>query len=196
MIQLINRLGLTVLGLLILAISSCEYQSYADADYPEQRIYMPAANYNPYEIVKASNKPGAHPTGGNRYRYIVDAERGKFIIPLGIYRAGIDNKGSFEVDISVNTDTITSLISSGSFEDPVVVLASERYTLPSSVTIVDGADFQGFNLEVDLGFLQEGYTNSPDEKYAIGVEISSTERSANPELNTTLIIIDTETSIP
>ncbi len=183
-------------GFTLAAITSCDYQEYADADYPEQKIYMPTANYNVYEIDKAGIKPSIHPTEGKPFRFHIDTESGKFIIPLGVYRAGIDNKGGFEVDITVSNDTIADLIAASHFTDPVMVLPSDKYVLPESITVSDGVGFQAFDLEVDLSFLQQANANNPTEKYAIAVEISSSTRARNPELSTTIILIDTQTSIP
>lgn len=183
-------------GFVFATIVSCDYQEHAEADYPEQTIYMPSANYNVYEISKAAGKPSIHPTEGKPFRFQIETENGKFIIPLGVYRAGIDNKGGFEVDITVSNDTIADLIAAGHFTGPVKVLPTEQYVLPESIAISDGSGFEAFDLEVDLNFLQQEHANNPTEKYAIVVEISSSTRARNPELSTTIILIDTQTSIP
>lgn len=184
------------LGFVLVTMISCDYQEYAEADYPEQKIYMPSANYNIYEIKKGGVKPGIHPTEGRPFQFIIDEERGKFIIPLGVYRAGIDNNGGFEVDITVSNDTIADLITAGQFTGPVKLLPAGNYALPESITVSDGAEFEPFDLEVDLGFLQQEHANNPTEKYVIAVEISSSTRARNVELSTTIILIDTQTSIP
>ncbi len=189
-----KRRKLMLLFGLALAIVSCEYEEYQDADYPEQLIYMPAANYNPFEINDVEEKTDEHPTEGNIWRYEIDAGNGIFTVPLGVYRSGIDTKGSFGVDIAVNRDTITKLFAAGELDTATVkMLPTEEFTLPSSITMGDGVGFEPFYLDIDLDFLQE---NAPDMKYAIGVQISSDERETNPDLELTILVIHTEASMP
>lgn len=186
-----NKVLILIMGIILL-MASCEYQEYADAEYPDQIIYMPSANYNIYEITKAGNPFGESPTEGDKYRYLIDSDNGKFIIPLGVYRAGINNNGDLIINIEVNNDTITKLISEGQLDPTTIILPSDQYTLDSSVTMPDGEESVMFNLSIDLNFLQ---TNAPI-KYSIGVGISSEDRETNPELNITLILIDTNASLP
>lgn len=175
---------------------SCEYREYADAEYIGQKIYMPAANYNVYEIREESKKPSVHPTEGNRSRYKIDETDDRFIIPLGVYRSGIDRRGSFDVDIEINNDTISDLMTLGTLDSNVLILPDEQFSLPEQISLADGDNFSGFDLEIDLKFLQEMNANSPDIKYAVGVEISSEARPVTKELKTTMILIDTDVAVP
>ncbi len=173
---------------LAFAISSCDYQEIGDSpDYPEQIIYMPAAYHNLFEIKKQPDRFGDTPTDGDKYRYKIEGD--KFLVPLGVYRAGINHKGSFDIHIAVDNDTITNLISEGL---DASILPLDTYTFPSEITMPDGESFSGFNLEIDLDYLQ----NSLVEKYALGIRIHSADRETNPDLEVTLIVIHTEAARP
>ena len=183
-IRKINTWSIALIAISIF-LASCGYQEYAAADYPDQLIYMPAATHGLYVIDQVAGPIGDVPTKGYASRYKIDKNARKFIVPLGVYRSGINCNGSFIVDISVNTDTLASYISS----DPnLTLLPSDKYTIPSSVVIQDGADIAAFELSVDLDFL---LNNSPNGKFIIGVEVSSTTRKTNPKFSTTIIVINT-----
>ncbi|MCF6333115.1 MAG: DUF1735 domain-containing protein [Draconibacterium sp.] len=177
---------ITAVGLLF---TSCEYQEFADAEYPEQLIYMPAAFYNNYMIDKVSGTKGESPTPGYTERYKVYPESNKFSVLLGVYRSGINTNGSFIVNIEANTDTISQMLAVGALPDGTLLLPSENYSLVPSIEMKDGERLGKFDLEVDLDFLQN---NSPDNKFAIGVSISSPGREVNQKLATTIIVIDTK----
>jgi len=182
------------LGLIILSFWSCEYREFADAEYPDQKIYMPAALYNNFMINAVPEARGSSPTPGFPERFKVDAQAGKFNVLLGVYRAGIDNKGSFTVNIAVDTDTISKLLTiSDALPAETILLPTEKYSLVSTVEMKDGEELAKFDLVVDLNFLK---SNSPDKKYALGVGISSTEREVNKALATTIIVIDTKIMKP
>lgn len=198
MLQTLNAVRVaTVLALSVLMLGSCDYREYADADYPEQVIYLPAANHNVYEISKASNsKPNAHPTPGDRYRYRIDGDAGKFVIPLSIYRAGVTNKGTFDVEVFSRPDTLTSMLDAGTLDASVHILNDSYFSLPDIVTVEDGETHGFFDVEVDLAFLQERRLNAPTEKFAIAVAIESGARAVNPKLSTVLIVINTNAVAP
>jgi hypothetical protein len=112
---------------------------------------------------------------------------------LGVYRSGIDNKGSFKVNISANTDTITSLIASVGLPAGTQLLPATEYEMVSSVEMNDGEELAKFELSVSLDFLR---TSSPGGKFALGIGISSEERETNPALETAIVLIDTKIMKP
>lgn len=178
----------------VFMLTSCEQREFADAAYPEQVIYMPAANYNNFMIDVVPEKRGSSPTPGYPERFKVDNQNGKFNVLLGVYRAGIYPDGSLNVDIMVNTDTISKLLAvTGALPAGTTLLPPDKYSLVSSVEIKDGERLAKFDLEVDLNFLMSNY---PDVKYALGVGISTTERKINPDLALAIIVIDTKIMKP
>lgn len=191
------RISLAIIFLsgIMVSLFSCKESNewddvtYRNAEYPEQLIYMPVAYYNngQYVIDDISRIRGELPIEGSPYKYIIDLEKRQFRVPLAVYRAGINNKGAFTVNIRVNTDTIA--IINENRADKYLVIPSDKFSLVSSVKMKDGEEIAKFDLIVDLDFLRNNY---PDKIYAIGVEISSTQRDRNPELSTAIVVIHTK----
>jgi hypothetical protein len=148
---------------------------------------MPAATYGIYDVASEDTDTYSVPTSGYPYRFKVDSTEGKFIVPLAVYRSGVNNDGSFAVSIKINTDTVNQLVSSGALAGSLV-LPADKYSLPSSVNMQDGEELSTFELNIDLGFLR----NNPNTIFAIGISISSTQRKTNPKFGTTIVIIDTK----
>lgn len=167
-------------GGMILAVTSCEYKETADAEYPGQVIYMPAARSGIYTVddMAESNAP---------FRYEIDLSAQKVIIPLAVYRAGVDNRGSITVDIETDRDTVSRLIGSGNLtgEDgrTAELLPEGKYTLPESVRIDDGAEIAKIPLTIDLPFLLE----QSGKCFAIGVKLLRANAKINESLNTVIV---------
>jgi PKD repeat protein len=163
--------------------------SYRDAEYPEQLIFMPTAALNNGQcIIDDINRVrGELPIEGNPYKYVVDVAKKEFRVPLAVYRSGINNKGVFTVDIHANTNIIATI--NEDRDDKCLLIPSTQYSLVNSVEMKNGAEIAQFDLIVDLDLLRNNY---PGEIYALGVEISSTERETNPSLSTTVVIIHTK----
>jgi len=181
-----------LLSILSVLLFSCEYETQVrDAEYPDQLIYMPAAanNNGIFVINDITRKIGELPIEGSPYRYVVNVEDRQFVIPLSVYRSGVNNKGGFNVDIAVDTDTISKLIANGNLADTILVLPQDKYSIDDFVNIPDGEEIGKFNLKIDFDFLLNNY---PHNVYALGINISSTERETNPKLSTTIIVIDTK----
>lgn len=179
---------------IVVIFYSCEYKEIADAEYPEQLIYMPAAKHGVFYIDAVALPIGSVPTPGNAYRYVVDVTGNRFSVPLAAYRSGINNDGGFYIDVSINRDTINQLLTIPSeLPAETLHLPSDKYSIVSSVEMKDGGELAVFSLDVDLDFLIE---NAPGKNYAVGVSISSLQRKSNPDLATTVVIIDTDMILP
>jgi hypothetical protein len=173
-------------------MASCQYEEVAPANYPEQKIYMPAAYGGIFHINEIPKRIGDVPTPGSTYRFEVDLTNGRFIIPLGVYRAGVNNNGTFKIDIAVKADTIAQLISAGTLTS-TEILPADAFTVPTSVDMNDGDELAIFNLSVNLNLLLNNY---PDKKYALAINVSSAQRQSNPKLSTTIVLIDTKIMKP
>lgn len=179
-------------GLAIMMIS-CEYETdVRNATYPDQVIYMPAAVGGNFMINDISKRIGDPTVPGQPFRYVVDSVGRIFNIPLSVYRGGINNDGGFTVDIAVNSDTINKLIAAGKLLN-TILLGSDKYSIISSVNMLDGKETASFNLVVNLDSLRK---NFPSKIFALGVGISSTQRATNPKLGTTIVVIDTKIMKP
>ena len=182
-------LAIIILSGIMLSLFSCwDDVPYREAEYPEQLIYMPTAYHNNGQrVINDINRiRGELPIEGNPYKYVLDLEKREFRVPLAVYRSGINNDGAFTVNISVNTDTIATINEKRT--DKYVVIPSDKYSLVNTVEMKDGEEIAKFDLIVDLDFLRD---NFPDKLYAIGVNISSDQRSANPKRSTTIVVIYT-----
>lgn len=186
MIRLKNILALIfVIGL---PFSSCRYVEIADADYMEQMIYMPAAVSGIYQV-NDTNSLGT-------YKYQLDLENNKLVIPLGVCRSGVDSKGRVVIDIMVNNDTIQSLneiyLSEGPEYKPFVIIPENKYSFPQQVTIPDGADNAIFNMMIDLDYL----ATQPDAKLGVAFEIQSNAINVNQKLNLMVLELNTNFIVP
>lgn len=171
-----------------LTFSSCRYVEYADADYMGQVAYMPAAISGIYQVNDTN--------GVGTYKYQLDLESNKLVIPLGVYRSGIDSKGSIAIDIIVNNDTIEGLNELGASEDPeykpLEIIPADKYSVPQQVTIPNGADNVIFNMLIDLDYL----ATKPDARLGVAFEIKSNAIEVNQELNVTVLELKTNFIVP
>lgn len=177
---------LLLIVILALIVNACEEGTpVRDAEYPDQLIYMPAAVGGRFLIDDIARRIGDPPVSGNPYRYVVDLTSREFIVPLGVYRSGVDNTGGFTVNIAANNDTINEIIAAG---DTIItaLLPPSQYTMVNSVNMPDGEELAKFDLVIDLDFLRN---NFPDEVFALGVTISSPDRDTNPDLSTVIVEI-------
>lgn len=170
---------------LVLLLMSCEYKEITDAEYPDQLIYMPASVGGIY-IASNGLKSFQVPTSGNTSRYYVDEAKSRVVVPLSVFRGGIDKKGGFSVDIIADADTVNKLIASGDLADTELI-SSDKYSFPASVNLADGQDLAAFDLGIDLALLK----TNPSKKFAIGLRVSSRERKSNEKLSTTVVVFDT-----
>lgn len=191
-------------SLLIVLVStgfmvSCTYKNvvYTDVTYPDQNIYMSQAS----ATLNTGGNGIYYPIFANIQdavaRFSIDKAAGKLNVPLGVIKSGIDLSGSIQVSIAASTDTITKMIAAGKFlvtTDPTLtteILPSSAFTLPASVTIVDGSANGSFNMVVDLNFLINSQTNTPKKRYAIAVGIANpNSKTIKSNLSTTIIFID------
>ncbi len=170
------RFAFVALGLSLL-LTSCEYQELAKADYPQQVLYMPTAKNGLFAINSIS-------TSGT-YRFTVDAANKKIVIPLGVFRGGVSADGDVTVSIAANADTINRLIST-SFLVGTALLPTDKFVVPTSVSIPSGQQSAPFNLLIDLDYLRA----NPTQKLAVGIGISSPQTPINPLLKTTIVSFD------
>ena len=184
--RIINNIKyLLSLTLLAITIVSCQYQAIADATYPEQGVYIPAAKSGIYTIdnVAATNAP---------FRYVMDNVNNKIIIPIGVYRYGISNKGDITVNISLNNDTVNKLITAGSLLTTDLVLPADKYTLPTAIQLQNGVECADMQLTLDVPFLLA----NPGKRFVLGVTIASNDSKSNPLLNTAVVVINTNFIFP
>ncbi len=173
-------------------MSSCDYEEFRSTEYPASKLYMPAAVRGIFTIDNVPQRVEWLPTPGYAYDFKIDKENNKFVVPLGVYRSGIERKGNIDVNIEVKNDTVNMLIESEEIPESTTILSVDQYNLPKSVIVKDGSELGEFNLEINLDYL----LSHPDEIFALGVGISSNELEVNTDISTTIIVIYTKLLVP
>lgn len=190
-----GTLGFIMSLVLFTLLFSCEKETIVrDSEYPRQSIYLPAAYPNgQFAIDDITRKRGEQPIDGYLYRYLVDHVANQFVVPLSVYRAGVNNEGNFTVNIKMNNDTITKLNESGDAPDVLHIIPQDKYSIVNSVEMLNDEEVASFELKIDLDYLLDNY---PDKLLALAVEISSAERKVTADLSTAVVIIDTKIMKP
>ena len=174
--------------------SSCTHEEYVDVEYPAQQIYMPAANVGDDGIYLIDDVPSAslsEEVPGNPYRFKVDMKTYDFIVPLAVYRSGIEAGGTLNINLRVNNDTIQKLINAGKLE--AEILPADRYRLEKSAELADGSTNVPFNLLIDLKYLDDNYVKT-GKQFAVAVEAQCTDRKLGH--NVVIVVIDTKIMRP
>ena len=174
--------------------SSCTHEEYVDVEYPAQQIYMPAANVGDDGIYLIDDVPSAslsEDVPGNPYRFKVDMKTYDFIVPLAVYRSGIEAGGTLNINLRVNNDTIQKLINAGKLE--AEILPADRYRLEKSAELADGSTYVPFNLLIDLKYLDDNYVKT-GKQFAVAVEAQCTDRKLGH--NVVIVVIDTKIMRP
>lgn len=195
-----NRLLLVTAICSLLAGTSCQYDEIVDIPYPESRIYLPIAVNGSistdgiYTIDEGASTSWVSPTPGQPLKYTVERDNNAFIIPLGVYRSGTGKtiKGTANVSLALNPDTVQQLIASGTLTETELLPSEYVQQIPQGVQIQDGKNDAPFNIVIDLDFLR---ADAP-KKYALGITISDTEHRVNEALNTGIVLIDTRITVP
>ena len=170
----------------IIGIAGCtKYNELADTEYPEEKVYMPASVQGVYDI-SAVVSPRQVPTKDSAYRYIVDKQNNKLVIPLGIVRSGVTKNGEVNITLVADEATVRSLISDGNELTDAIVLNTGNYTFPEKVLMPNGKDLVTFNILVDLPFI----VANADSKFAFAITIKEANRQINEAFKTTTILIE------
>jgi len=183
---------LTLLVVITHNFISCDYDEFKSAEYTASKLYMPAAVRGVFTIDNVPQRVEWLPTPGYAYDFKIDHENNKFIVPLGVYRSGIERKGNIDVNIEVKNDTVNMLIVSEEIPETTEILPANQYNFPTSVTVRDGSELGGFDLEINLDYL----LSQPDKIFALGVGISSDKLEVNTNISTTIIVIYTKILVP
>ena len=178
MTSFITTIKLALIGTgFCLLLGSCGYEELAEADYPQQVLYMPTAKNGVFAIASI-------PTVGT-YRFTINQTEKKFIIPLSVFRGGVSADGDLSVTVTANPDTVGKLITAQALVG-TIALPADTFVLPGTVTIANGKTAAPFDLRIDLDYLRA----NPGKKLAVGVSIASAQATVNPLLKTTIITLD------
>jgi hypothetical protein len=190
-IAIYQKLLILLIGIAF-SMNSCDYEEFRPTEYSESKLYMPAAVRGIFTIDNVPQWADWLPTPGYIYDYKIDVENNKFIVPLGVYRSGIEQKGAVNVGVEVKIDTINILKLNEEIPESTVILPANEYELPTSVMIQDGSELGGFDLEINLDYL----LSRPNEIFALAVGILSDEVEVNMSISTTIIVIYPQILVP
>ncbi len=168
---------------LIMVITGCEKDASSQAfGNDATRIFMPQATIAGLRYAVPSGKDSA------TYNYKIDVPNNKVNIILGVAGSGAQALNAYTVNVTVNTDTINQMISSGVLPAATtVVLPATMYTLPASVAVPAGPGVASFYLAVNETQLK----TYAGKKLALEVVISNpTLYAVNTAINKTIILID------
>lgn len=198
--KLINKIkSFIIFCLIAIAVISCEYKEISDAEYPAQTVYLPSATSGVFLINDTNQwtfgkEPGTMIPSTSRYE--LDIPNNKMIIPIGIYRSGVNNNGNITVDLTVDNDNVMEILEENTVIDieglDIQIMSSSAYTLGSTVTINSGSELTSTNLEIDLDYL----ATQPDKYLALGISVSSTQVATSIEVGTAVILIGTDFIMP
>lgn len=180
--------GLFALLTIVTLMVSCSYQEIADAEYPDQKIYMPASVNGIFVIDNVPQRVDFLPTPGYAYRFRVDIDKNKLIVPLSVYRAGISRKGNISVSISSVNDTLAVLKNASVIPASTIVLPADKYVFPKTVEVQNNAELAAFDVEIDLNYLK----SNPDAIIGFCISINSKGVEVNNKLKTTVVILHTK----
>lgn len=182
---LFNRTCKCVLLFITFALmSACEYKDVFDAEYPAEQVYITGTYesiiYKVDKIIEKENAP---------FRYKIDLENNKLIIPLAVYRSSVKSETELLVKLGIDNDTIPVLIENDAFSGDngsIVpeILPADKYTFETEIVISKGEELGAFELQVDIPFLLENL----DKRYVLGISLLDANAKINEKMN--LIVVD------
>lgn len=178
--------------ILLIIFKSCNYQDIVDVEYPPQKLYLPIAVDSVFKIDQVNEYFEELPLPGGNYRYIIDTINSKFIIPLAIYRSGVDNKGTVKATIQSVPEVVDDYRDVGTLPPNTIPLEQSYYEMPINVNVPDGKELGEFFLNIDLNYI----LGNLNKDFGIGVRLSSKDREVNADLGTGVVFIASEIFIP
>lgn len=175
-------------GLMLLStFTSCSYDEYASADYPETQVYQPMAFETIWNINQPTVENPSMVTPGEPKRYELDKKNNKFIVLLGVVQGGIELKSGV-VDIFIDHSIVNTMIANRTLPVGTLPLPESAYSVPASVNLVASSASAPYRMEIDLNVLTGA---NAGKKFAVAVRISSSSLAVNRALATSVICIDT-----
>lgn len=161
-----------------------------DSQYPEQKLYFPAATRGEVFVIESVDTHVAQtPTPGSTFTFTIDWANGFFRVPLSVYRAGINNNGIANAEISDAWEKVSDMIDDGTLPEGTKLLDEAFYTIPQRVSVADGRSSVIFNVEFDLDYLM---SNAPKNKFAVGLTLKGDGVAVNEDYATLVILINTK----
>lgn len=195
----LNILKLIMVVFIALLFGSCQYQEISEAVYPEPKVYLPAAA-SEYYLLNDTNQWVSGMIPGTSvpalFKYQLDIEHNKVIVPIGVYRSGTDNQGVVNVEIVLdNTNVVQVLENSQTLpkaDETIELLAETAIAFDENVVIADGTSSTIVNVEIDIDYL----ATKKDKLLAWGMRIVNSNFEIAKDLDQAIIVIDTDFIVP
>jgi hypothetical protein len=187
-----NGKYLIVLFLISCFFTSCQKPD-GDKEYGFPVIYMPQSTLYSGGLNNNYPVPGGTATNPN---YTIDKASGKVEIILGVYRAGTQVLEGYSVDIYEKADTASQIVNSGIVKDGVL-LPSDLYSFPTSVSVPNGSREATFHLTIDGAKLNSKYPELAGKTLVMAIAIKNPSKyELNEPLSTTVVLIAASSFMP
>ncbi|TDO03444.1 DUF1735 domain-containing protein [Sunxiuqinia elliptica] len=171
----------------------CEEDDSAK-DWGVVKVYMPQASILDGGVT--NNYPVPLENNPLTQNYKLDTISNTLDITLGVYRSALKALEAYSVDVIVRPDTVAHLIETEEIKK-AVLLPADVYSLPESVSVVDGQRETSFSLQIDVQKLTDNYPELGGMKLVLAVGITNPSKyELNQSLSTTIIIIDSREFMP
>ena len=183
----INKISfLSIIILFGIVFFACDKDD-SSTEWGMAKIYMPQATI--FDGGLTNNYPVPFNKEWISVNHSYDTLTHNLRIVLGVYRSGLQDMEAFSVKVSVDEDT-TQIVAAKTPRG--MMLPSEIYTLPTSVSVEKGQRENTFYLDVDLEKLVQLDKKNAAKRLVLVVGISNpTKYELNHELSKTVIIINT-----
>ena len=183
--------GISLLLGCMFIVYSCSHDEIVDMDYPDSLINIPISAGGIYRI-DALNQKITPPIPGATWIYEINKDENKFIIPLSVYRSGLDLGGSANLTLAVRDDLVTEELVDELKDANAEMLPEGKYSFEQSLVMPGGERVAPFNLTFDFKYLHD---QSPKVFY-VPISVSSENAKVSPNLSTVIVLIDTKMMIP
>ncbi len=159
-----------------------------------EKVYMPQASILDGGI--SNNYPVPLQNNPLTQNYVLDTVAKRLDITLGVYRSGLKRLEAYSVDVTTKPDTVNQMIADEIIKN-AVLLPDDVYTLPETVSVLDGHREAIFNLSIDVQKLIDDYPQYGGQKLVVAVAIDNPSNyELNKALSTTIVIIDSREFMP
>lgn len=168
--------------MVIFSIASCE-KSAGELNYGYDHIYIPQS------LLTGNNLNYLVPAGldSASRNYILDKDKNKVNIILGVLRSGTSDPQAFSVDIKSRPDTVSAILAGNTITNGVM-LSENTFTIPAKVEVASGQTGKTFFLSVDAAILKANYAG---KKALVAIELTNPSKYLlNKKNNKIVVIID------
>ena len=151
----IKQVAVLIAVVAMIMLVGCE-KNDSETLFGNSVIYIPQST-----VSGGQNLEYLVPSGVNKdtHNFKVDTLGNTVNVYLGVTRSGLDTNNAYTVNIETKADTINTLIANGLINltpstIPVVLLPENAYTLPSTVSVLEGKYAASFYLAIKLDVLK------------------------------------------